>query len=98
MGQVISLAERRARLAAPVEVEWSGADRPEGDGTWSEDVPFPSPAGAERFDDRRAQGELEAALDRLESAVAAGGAGGAPLDRRAETELLAVIGELALGY
>jgi hypothetical protein len=60
---------------------------------WAEDAPFPL-AGSERFDDRRAQGELEAAFARLESAVESEGRA---LDRQDETELLAVIGELALG-
>jgi hypothetical protein len=97
MGQVISLADRRGAAGAtsvrPEDVEWSGGDPSGAEMAWTEDAPFPL-AGSERFDDRRAQGELEAAFARLESAVESEGRA---LDRQDETELLAVIGELALG-
>lgn len=103
MGKVISLAGRRAiagaRLGHPVDVEWLRDDTPETDRSWTEDAAFPGPTRSQRFEDRRAQGELEAAFARLESlAVGQGGTVRVPLDRHAETELLAVIGELALGY
>jgi hypothetical protein len=103
MGQVISLAERRAlagsAISPPADVAWSGDVGPETDRSWIEDEPFPGSVGSERFEDRRALGELEAAFARLESlAVGEKGSVRVPLDRHAETELLAVIGELALGY
>jgi hypothetical protein len=100
MGELISLAARRPRTTGfgwPEERETALLGSPTHP-VWAEDEPSPPSSGPDRFDDRRALGELEAAFARLESAVTAQNVLGAPLDRQAETELLAVIGELALGY
>jgi hypothetical protein len=103
MGEVIVLAQRRASAGSGLgSLAGDGPDHValESGAPLTASEPGSGAVGPDRFDDRRAMGELEAAFARLESALTDedGGTVRVSLDRPTETELLAVIGELALGY